>query len=556
MRRRALIVVVLLLSVWAALVSVTGGVSGELFGVKMSLRSVWRPAVLAAVLFGAVVVAYGWRSLDAGIEWRLDAIRPAIGPAVGAFSIGIVCLGLFRGIVTAAGADSYGYLSQADLWLSHHLRIEQPFVEKLPLPNADWTFSPLGYRPAAAGHVIVPTYAPGLPILMAIVKSIAGPRGPFVVVPVLGGLTVWLTYLLGVRAGSPSAGAVAAALVASSPAFLFQLMWPMSDIPAAAFWTAALVAALGTGRYAPAISGACASVAVAIRPNLVPLAAIPFAYLIWKGRGGFAFAVAALPGVCLVAAVNAYLYGSPLASGYGNFDALYKLGNAPANITRYAGWLLTTQTPLVALAIVALARPPRAVHGFLAVFAAGVFIGYVFYTPFDAWWYLRFLLPGLPALLVLMAVGLVWVVNRLPALAQTFVVSCGAILLIGYGVNFAVSQGVFELRDGERRYETIGRYAASSTPPNAVFLSMQHSGGIRYYSNRLTLRYDWLPSDWLDRAIALLRDQGYRPYIVLEDWEEAVFKQRFGGQSETGRLAWRPLMEFNDGMPVRVYEPP
>ena len=556
MTRRALVCAVLVLSLWAVLVYVTGGVSGALFGVRISSRSAFRPLVLAAVLLAAGVLAYGWRALDRDAEWLLVRLRPAMAPAVVAVSAGILCLGLFRGILTVAGADSYGYVSQADLWLRHDLHIEQPFVRKFPLPAADWNFSPLGYRPVAGAHVIVPTYAPGLPILMAVFKTMAGPRGPYLVVPILGGLAVWFCYRLGVRAGSPFAGGTAALLFAASPVFLFQLMWPMSDIPAAAFWTAALAGALGTAHYSSAAAGLCAAAAVAIRPNLAPLAAIPLVYLMWTGGGWRGFVLAALPGFCLVAAVNTYLYGSPLASGYGNVGALYELGNGLTNVKRYGGWLLVTQTPLIVLAVVALARPPRLIHWFLAVFASSVFLAYLFYSPFDDWSYLRFLLPALPALLVLTAVGVVWLLSHLPLLAQAIVFSCGAALLIAYQVNIAVSRGVLDLREGERRYEAVGQYAASSTPSNAVFISMQHSGSIRHYAGRLTLRYDWLPGDWLDRAIAMLREQGYRPYVVLEEWEEPIFRERFGGQSEAGRLAWPPLIEFKNGMRVRLYEPP
>jgi len=556
MRRRVLLVAALGLVVWAAIVYVTGGVGGELFGVRISSRSVLRPLLLGILLLGSSLFLYGLRSLDAEVEWLIGVLRPAMTPIVVAVSAAVLCLGLFRGIVTAAGADGYGYVSQADLWLRHELRIPQPFVEKLPLPFPDWSFSPLGYRPMPGVHAIVPTYAPGLPILMALFKAIGGPRAVYLVVPILGGLLVWLCYLLGVRAGSPLAGATAALLLASSPVFLFQLMWPMSDVPAAAFWTAALAGALGTGRYSPAFAGMCAAAAVVIRPNLAPLAAFPFGYLLWTRRGWLTFAIALVPGVCLAASVNAYLYGSPLASGYGNFDALYKWSHAPTNVKRYTSWLLLTETPLVALALVALARQPRAIHWWLAAFVAANFTAYVFYAPFDDWWYLRFLLPALPALLMLMAVGLIWLVSRLPPLPRAVAFACGVTLLVGYGVNFVAARGVFALREGEQRYETVGRYVASSTPPNAVFLSMQHSGSLRYYGGRLTLRYDWVPGDWLDRAIAMLRAQGYRPYIVLEEWEEAAFRQRFSGRSETGRLAWPPVIEFKNGMPVRLYEPP
>ena len=562
MTRRAIVVAVFALSAWAMVVYVTGGVSGELFGLKMSSRSVARPLVVAVLLLAYAVFAHGRRSPDADVEWLSRALRPAMAPLVAAIAAGIVAVGLVHGIVSAAGADGYGYVSQADLWLRHELRIEQPFVEKMPLPFADWSFSPLGYRPVPGAHVLVPTYAPGLPILMAAFKAIAGSRGPYLVVPIFGGLAVWLCYLLGVRAGSPLAGTIAALLLASSPVFLFQLMWPMSDVPAAACWTAALAGVLGTGRYSPAVAGVCTAVAVAIRPNLAPLAAIPLAYLIWAGRGWRAYVLGVLPGMCLVAAVNAYLYGSPLASGYGNLDSLYKLSHAPTNVKRYAGWLLTTETPLVALALIALVKPsraptrPRTVHRWLAVFGAGVCVAYVFYSPFDDWWYLRFLLPAMPALFVSMGAGIVWATSRLPTLPQALALSCGTMLLMGYRANFALSHSVLEFREGERRYETVGLYAASSTPPNAVFMSMQHSGSLRYYAGRLTMRYDWVPGDWLDRAIAMLREQGYRPYIVLEEWEEPVFRKRFGDASDTGRLAWPPVKEFKNGMPVRVYEPP
>src|SRR5207245_5515340 len=167
--------------------------------------------------------------------------------------------------------------------------------------------------------------------------------------------------LLGQRAGSPLIGAAAAIILASSPVFLFQLLWPMSDIPAAAFWTAALLCALTPRRYASIAAGLYASVAIAIRPNLAPLAAILFVFLFLTNRGWRAFALAVLPSFCLIALVNAYLYGSPLLSGYGGLGTLYALGNGPINVTRYGGWLLTTQTPPRPLALAGPAAPPRAV---------------------------------------------------------------------------------------------------------------------------------------------------------------------------------------------------
>ncbi len=555
MKHRALLAAGLALLVWATLVFVTGGVGGTLAGVRMSSRSVVRPLVLAALLLGGGVLAFGWRTLDADVEWMFGVLRRASTPIAAAAAVAVLCLGVARGAFTAGGSDPYGYVSQADLWLRHELRIKQPFVEQLPIPYADRAFAPLGYRPSGSDHIIVPTYPPGLPLLMALGKLIAGPLGPYYVVPIFGAFTIWLCYLLGARVASPAVGAGAAIALAASPVFLFQLMWPMSDIPATAFWTATIFFALGMKKYSPLVAGACCAVAIAIRPNLAPLAALPCAYLMWTRGGWRAFALGVLPGIVLVASVNTYLYGSPLASGYGELGVLYAWRNAPINVRRYSSWLLATETPLVLLALVGAARRPRFVNGWLALFAGGVFAAYVFYSPFDAWWYLRFLLPGLPMLLILTASGAVWILARAPRLLRVVAFSCGAVLLVGHQVGYAASHGVFSLREGERRYAVVGDYVAAFTPANAVVICMQHSGSLRYYGHRVTLRYDWMPSESLDPTVALLRERGYEPYILLEDWEEPLFKKRFAA-SAIGRLEWRPLAEFAVGVPVRLYEPP
>ena len=57
-----------------------------------------------------------------------------------------VLFGLVGNTGIAGGSDSYGYVSQADLWLNGSLRIEQPAARKLPWPNSQWTLAPLGYR--------------------------------------------------------------------------------------------------------------------------------------------------------------------------------------------------------------------------------------------------------------------------------------------------------------------------------------------------------------------------------------------------------------------------
>jgi hypothetical protein len=88
-------------------------------------------------------------------------------------------------------------------------------------------------------------------------------------------------------------------------------------------------------------------------------------------------------------------------------------------------------------------------------------------------------------------------------------------------------------------------YIDSVTPRATVVLAMQHSGSVRYYSGRLTLRYDLLDPEWLDRALGRLEELGFSTYALLEDWEEDLFRKRFSAQQairliDAGPLAVRP----------------
>src|SRR5207244_1547591 len=98
----------------------------------------------------------------------------------------------------AGGSDAYGYVSQAYLWASGHLVSHEPFTRFATLVGP--AVAPLGY---VVGHsdALVPTYPPGLPLAMALATKVGGPRALYVVVPLLSGLAVWLTYVLGAQVG-------------------------------------------------------------------------------------------------------------------------------------------------------------------------------------------------------------------------------------------------------------------------------------------------------------------------------------------------------------------
>jgi hypothetical protein len=187
---------------------------------------------------------------------------------------------------------------------------------------------------------------------------------------------------------------------------------------------------------------------------------------------------------------------------------------------------------------------------------AGVALSYLFYLPFDAWWYLRFLLPMWPLMMLLVAAGIDAVGKRSIGSLHPITLGVVAVLLAFYGLRFAARHHVFDLWRSERRYIDVARFVAAHTSADAVVMSMQHSGSLRLYAGRQTLRYDVLDPDWLDRAIEHLHSSGRRPYFVLDAWEVDVFRRRFGAASRAGALDWPAMAVLGSGAAAtNVYDP-
>jgi hypothetical protein len=625
--RRALLVLCPLAAIWAVFVSLSEGFRLEIGSMRiLSSRSAQNPALIAIMsglaawaltppgdrrrllLASGSWVARVWHRVGAYVghleRWairlagqlranieqsapvRLAAtLPPGLAPLLaGCAAVAVVAVGQLRGAPYAGGSDAYGYVSEAHLWATGTLRVEQPFVRDVKWPFAADAFTPLAYRPTADGTAIVPIYAPGLPMLMAIFERLAGRAAVFYVVPLMGGLAIWATYAMGSRFGGRTVGASAAILLATSPAFLFQLMLPTSDVPATAWWALSLTLLMVEGRGAALASGLAAGAAILTRPNLVPLAVIPGVLLLWRaarardmaGPAGhhseasqgaqafqrvILFAAGAIPACLIVGIINARLWGSPLATGYERLDVQYQWRHVVPNLERYPRWLLNTQTPAILLALLApfmaARRSPRyrSVTSMLACFITAVFVIYLFHQPNDAWFWLRYLLPAFPPLFVLMSAGLAVTLARVPRGVRLMATGVVLALLAWHGVVYGLNDGIFRFREGERKSRAIGEYIANSLPDRAVFISKLHSGSIRYYSGRLTLQYERIPPKALDSVVADLRGLGYQPYIVLEDWEEPLFVKLFRRQSALGALDWPPRVLLDHSTKVRIYDP-
>jgi hypothetical protein len=266
------------------------------------------------------------------------------------------------------------------------------------------------------------------------------------------------------------------------------------------------------------------------------------------------------PSVLGIAWLNAHLYESALTSGYGTTGDLYSTAFFGANVRQFAAWIAETETPVVALALLYFVAPwtfpparirhPRLLLGgsLIAIIAS-----YVFYRPFDAWWYLRFLLPIWPVMMLLTAAAADAIARRWMRPADRVVIAVTVALLAWHGLHVAETRRAFDLGREERRYIDVARFVADHTDPDAVMLSVQHSGSLRLYAGRMTLRYDVLDPLWLDRALDYLEGIGRRPYFVLDGGEVEAFRRRFGGSSGAGALGWPPMAML--GSTVSIYDP-
>jgi hypothetical protein len=559
---------------------VSGGFEVWLFGVEIRahrpLRALWLFAFgsVAFVALGGRLTAAG-RNASASFHGLIAAWDRHVWPrlpsprtVVVATALTVSLLGAIYATKSAGGADAYGYVSQAtDIWLAGRLFIDQPFVAEVPWPRARDTFMPLGYKAVFHDEVpsLVPTYSPGLPLIFAAIEAVAGWDAMFLVVPILGGLLVLATYGIGCRLGSVGAGLIGAMLVACSPAVLFMLMPPMTDVPVAAVWAAACYLLMGRGAPHALAAGLASAVAVMIRPNLVPLAAIAWAYYLpeviareSRGRGirrASLFTLGLLPGVVAIGVLNTIWYGSPWLSGYGRLSDLFAWSHIAPNFWRYGAWLGETQSAVAFVGLAAVLIPARWLWPGLverrrlvtaALFVYAMWAQYLAYLVFDAWWYLRFLLTAWPFMMVGVgaAAMAMW---RWGGRSTRLVVAGGVASVLLFQAGVVRDKPIFNQWSGERRYIAVADMVHRLTPPNSVIFSMQHSGTIRYYGERMTLRYDQLDQGWLDRAVDWLADHGAHPYLVVEPWELADVTRRFAGAATLARL---------EEPPVAVYEEP
>jgi Dolichyl-phosphate-mannose-protein mannosyltransferase len=544
------------LVVAAVLLAVSGGVRANVGGFRVSAQSPV-PALVASVVLASVWLALAWRQAQVAAD--LASMGLAVERRAGAMVI--VCA-LASGVAaqafatnSASGADASGYLSQAAMWSQQHLFVFDRLSAELTaaLPMDTYPTTPLGWRAHGAG-MQVPSYPPGLPLLMALPHRIAGTRGAALLIPISTFIAVWTVGALSRTLAGGAAGVVAAIVMAVTPVFLFQSVQPMSDVPVTAAWMLSWWAIVRRRKNSALWAGLACAAAVLIRPNLAPLATVPFlAILLSSRRDAVRFALPVAAAGCLLAMLQLIWYGSALRSGYGGVDELFVLSNVPMNLSHYLGWLIDTSPALVTAVggfwILRARRDPQA----MATFAVFVVAAYLAYAVFEDWSYLRFLLPAMAVAAVFVGVLFQSLVDRMTPAARPVALLVMVLAVMAHGLVEARARDTFKLAGQQRRVGDIAASLGDRMSASDVILAGEQSGSMRYYTGHDIVRWEELRAEDWDRVVAALATVDRAPWIVLDAFEEPLFRANFGSHP-AGMLDWPPAIDAGDTHRTRAWK--
>ena len=468
----------------------------------------------------------------------------------------------------AGGADSSGYLNFARL-----LTQGQVLAPVRALPGhavAEFhagTYQPQGFVIRDDSGFMAPTYPVGLPLHLVLASWLVGVKLAVALVNVLAVLAAGALMYASCRhlklGAAWAAGAIFALFL--SPFFLYSALQPMSDLLATTWALAALYAAMRSRArgFWTILCGAAFGIAVLIRPTNA-LLALPI--LVGLGFHPFRLAGVALgafPAGLFILYLNFRLYGSALTTGYGSpIQILQAVHSDPTqqfsifylrpHLTNFTYWIVLYLGPLVisALALPFFRHARNREWAMQAVWIVVLTGFYAFYQPSgEAWHYIRFLLPGLPSLVMLAAGGLSGIWQHLEGTYRTPVKQlapfhrlrhrsglfkglaiCAMVMLsIVWTAVATYRLSVFNIAEHERIYPDTAQWALDHLPANALIWSSGMSGTIYYYTHFPIMRFDAIDEVKV-QAFFKAAGAAQRPiYAVLWPYEVGQLMRRLGG---------------------------
>ena len=292
-------------------------------------------------------------------------------------------------------------------------------------------------------------------------------------------------------------------------------------------------------------------------------------------------ALGAFPAGLLILYLNFRLYGSALTTGYGSpiqilqaFHSdptqLFSIFYLRPHLTNFTYWIVLYLGPLVisALALPFFRHARNREWAMQAVWIVVLTGFYASYQPSgDAWHYIRFLLPGLPQLVLLAVGGLssIWQdleggyrppVKRLPPFHRLRQRSplfkglgiCAMVMLSIVWTSVATYRlSVLSIAEHERIYPDTAQWAVHHLPANALIWSSGMSGTIYYHTHFPILRFDSIDEAKV-RAFFKAADAGQHPvYAVVWPYEISQLTRHLGGSwTKVGELGTQRIsvLEF------------
>jgi hypothetical protein len=182
-----------------------------------------------------------------------------------------------------------------------------------------------------------------------------------------------------------------------------------------------------------------------------------------------------------------------------------------------------------------------------------VFLGfYLFYfCTHETWWYLRFILPAVPPLLVAALLVARTLVNRAHFAPRVWWLALAAVPILASGFLWFRHFDLADMNSGERTYIDGAAWLESHLPANAVVASMQTSGALFYYTQFTVFRWDTISSSEFERIAAACAAAGRPVYALLYSFEiseQGAFRKHLTGH-------WTRIASVHDTS-IWHYDPP
>lgn len=458
-------------------------------------------------------------------------------------SLTYAALLITHGVSYASGSDASGYFNSAQLLASSEASTPIKTIPFFTPNDGDYHFQqPLGFSAVNETLSLVPTYPPGLPLHLLIAAQVVGWDHAAILINVLGALlSGGLIFLLARKHChlSRAWSLAATVLLWACPLFVFFSLQPMSDMPSTSWCLLAFFSALNARQRViwGVLAGVAVGIAVLLRPTNI-FVMLPVLMILRGSLKAWGLLIlGVLPFAIIQIGYNLIAYGEIVTTGYGDVSTLLQSEFVALNSIHFAQWIPQLLTPIILLAVAipwSLQYYPRLIPAMIAWIVSLIAFYTFYYHAGETWWYLRFILPVFPFLILaaLMVAQRLTEFIRNPWLRAILPLAIlGTALTYQYNLNRELD--VTHVKPGDRAYFDTNKWLLNHVPDDAIMVAMQASGSLHYYTDFPLVRYDLTSPEKLALILESARQNGQPIYAPLFPFEiDTVVTAKMGGQWE------------------------